>query len=1049
MNDQSATPRGRLSESGNASVAPTPGKTTLTIAKMDCPSEEKLIRERLARVRGVGALTFDLAARKLTLQHEGEIGPALSALQEIGLPADVAKSSSASSRSVACYRIENMDCPSEEKLIRTKLAAVSGVEDLQFDLANRTLRVTHTLASPETIERALAAAGMRAVRFNADTQTDAASAPTAAPSCCGAQALSVTPPQTRPVPRLAVFSIENMDCPTEEKLIRDRLSRERGVSSLSFNLVQRKLTVEHELPDVKPILAALKGVGMKTELVEPEPPKEGKTSMYRIDNMDCPTEEALIRDKLSNVAGITDLEFNLMQRTLGVRHTLPSTEPIEKALHDVGMHAAPVAPPAGVQTTVLAIAKMDCPTEEKLIRDKLTTLQGIETMQFNLVQRTLTLTHASEALEPVLGALKSIGLEAQIQAEQKSQTLQPPPRTNWWPMIISGSAASAAEAIYWYVGGNHWLVVAFALIAIFTGGFQTYKKGWIAVKNRNLNMNALMSIAVTGAMLIGQWPEAAMVMFLFALAEVIEAKSLDRARDAIRGLMELAPERATVKQPDGSWREAEAKAIPVDAIVRVRPGERIALDGRIVEGRSTVNQAPITGESLPVDKGPGDPVFAGTINDSGSFEFRVTAPASDSTLARIIHAVEVAQSERAPTQRFVDQFARVYTPAVFVVAFAVALVPPLAFDAAWMEWIYRALVLLVIACPCALVISTPVTIVSGLAAAARRGILIKGGVYLEGGHALRWLALDKTGTITHGKPVQTDFHAVKPSEEERARSVAASLAARSDHPVSQAIARAASDAGITLQEVSDFAAIPGRGIMGVIGGRVYHLGNRRLMDKLRFLSSELNQLLDTLEEQGKSAVMLASDDDGVLAAFAVADTVRNTSKQAIADLHALGVRTIMLTGDNQHTANAIAAQVGIDEARGNLLPTDKLEALQSLHDKRGKIGMAGDGINDAPALAKADIGFAMGAAGTDTAIETADVALMDDDLRKIPTFVRLSKKTAAILKQNIGLALAIKAVFIALTFTGDATMWMAVFADMGASLLVVFNGLRLLSPTAA
>jgi len=582
-----------------------------------------------------------------------------------------------------------------------------------------------------------------------------------------------------------------------------------------------------------------------------------------------------------------------------------------------------------------------------------------------------------------------------------------------------------------------------ALVAVLAGGLPTYKKGWIALRNRNLNMNALMSIAVTGAFLIGQWPEGAMVMFLFALAEVIEAKSLDRARRAVRGLMALAPEKATVRQADGNWVEVTAAAVPLDARVRVRPGERIALDGIIVSGRSAVNQAPITGESLPVEKAQGDPVFAGTINESGSFEYRVTATATHSTLARIIHAVEAAQGSRAPTQRFVDQFARVYTPVVFVVAIGMAIVPPLVFGTPWFDAIYRALVLLVIACPCALVISTPVTIVSGLATAARHGILVKGGAYLEAGRQLTVIALDKTGTLTHGKPEQTDFASLTESDETRIRGIAASLAGRSDHPVSQALSRAAEADGIPVREVEEFAAIPGYGIRGQVDGRSYQLGNHRLAEALHLCSPALEARLGELERQGKTVVLLM-DNLRALALFAVADTVRETSREAVAELHALHVKTLMLTGDNPHTAEAIAAQVGIDEARGNLLPESKLAAIKSLLSPAAKVGMVGDGINDAPALAQADIGFAMGAAGTDTAIETADVALMDDDLRKLAVFVRIARSTASVLRQNIALALGIKAVFIGLTFAGQASMWMAVFADMGASLLVVFNGLRLL-----
>lgn len=711
----------------------------------------------------------------------------------------------------------------------------------------------------------------------------------------------------------------------------------------------------------------------------------------------------------------------------------------------------PHGPGAAAASASYRIENMDCPTEEALIRARLAKLPGVTGLEFNLLQRTLTVSHELPTLEPVEQALSAIDMQAVridgMSAPAAAPTTTPaePTSTNWWPLVVAGVAAVLAEGVDWWSrGSNHWLVVVLALVAICTGGLSTYKKGWVALRNRNLNMNALMSIAVTGAMLIGHWPEAAMVMVLFALAEVIEARSLDRARHAIRGLMDLAPDTATVRRPDGSWLEVQAKTVALGSVVRLRPGQRVALDGVVLSGRSSVNQAPITGESLPVEKSEGDNVLAGTINETGSLEYRVTAEAGHSTLARIIHVVESAQGSRAPTQRFVDQFARVYTPAVFAIALLVGIVPPLALGAAWLDWVYKALVLLVIACPCALVISTPVTIVSGLAAAARKGILIKGGVYLEEGRKLVALALDKTGTITHGKPAQTDF-IVLSGDAHQNRVFAASLAARSDHPVSLAIARAATAEGLELREVDDFSAILGRGVRGSIDGHVFHLGNHRLIEELGLCSPAIENELNVLEREGRTAVLLTNQ-TGVLAIFAVADTVRDTSRQAIADLHSLGVRTLMLTGDNVHTAEAIARDVGIDEARGDLLPEDKLLVVEMLLERSqgATVGMVGDGINDAPALARASIGFAMGAAGTDTAIETADVALMDDDLRKIPAFVRLSRSTAAVLTQNIVLALGIKAVFIALTFTGQATMWMAVFADMGASLLVVGNGLRLL-----
>ncbi|UQZ88000.1 heavy metal translocating P-type ATPase [Deltaproteobacteria bacterium Smac51] len=692
---------------------------------------------------------------------------------------------------------------------------------------------------------------------------------------------------------------------------------------------------------------------------------------------------------------------------------------------------------------VYRIDNMDCPMEEALIRGKLESMPGVTSLEFNLMKRVLTVHHELESLEGVEKALNSIDMKpAPLIAGQNIEAPQPS-GAGWKRLILAGALALGAEISHFTLGEEHWLAFCLALAAIVIGGLGTYKKGWIALKNFNLNMNGLMSFAVTGAMIIGQWPEAAMVMVLFNVAEAIEAKSLAKAREAIGGLLNLTPDKATVKQADGSWREIEANHISVGEIVRVRPGERVALDGEIVSGSSAINQAPITGESLPVEKSQGDPVFAGTINESGSFEFKVTAAFNNSTLSRIIRAVEEAQSTRAPIQRFVDKFARVYTPIVFLSAVLVGVLPPLLMDGNWLGWAYKGLVLLVIACPCALVISTPVTIVSGLAAATRHGLLIKGGAFLEEGRKLEYLAFDKTGTITSGRPRQTDVSAWK-GDLAKARNISASLAARSDHPVSKAIAEAAVKDGFsTGLEVEDFSAVAGRGTRGVINGQVWMLGNHKMIHDSGYCSDDLEQLIFGLEKQGKSVVGLFGP-EGVAAIFAVADTVKETSRKAIADLKMLGLKTIMLTGDNQATADAVGAETGVDEVKGDLLPEGKLAEVSKLTSAGSKVGMVGDGINDAPALAKADIGFAMGAAGTDTAIETADVALMDDDLGKLTTFVKLSRATHSILWQNISLALGIKLAFFILTFMGETTMWMAVFADIGVSLMVVFNGMRML-----
>jgi len=687
---------------------------------------------------------------------------------------------------------------------------------------------------------------------------------------------------------------------------------------------------------------------------------------------------------------------------------------------------------------------MDCPTEEGQIRRALEGLGDVRGLHFDLPARALTIDAPAASWQTVTAAIHQLGF--------KTETLSAPPaaadtakaqRAELVKLSAALAVAIGAELLHFFAPDNmtwHAAGMAVAAVAIALSGLMVFRKGLASLVRGQLNINALMSVAVLGAFAIGQWPEAAMVMALYSLAELIEARSVARARNAITGLLALSPEQAEVRQPDGSWARVEAKAVVVGATVRVKPGERFALDGTVTAGQGAVDQSPVTGESIPVDKAPGDAVFAGTINQSGSLEFEVTKPAGNTVLAGIIHAVEAAQGQRAPTQRFVDRFAAIYTPAVFLLALAVAVGTPLWLGWPWLTGVYKALVLLVIACPCALVISTPVTIVSGLAAAARRGILIKGGVHLEQARKLTVLALDKTGTLTEGRPRLVAQRVLAEGvDEARVLGIARGLAARSDHPVSKAVASGL--VGDTLA-VEGFGAELGRGVHGHVEGLNVVLGNHRWIHDRGQCSPELEALIQEHEAQGRTVSLLA-DDRQVLALFAVADTTKATSREAVAALKAMGVRPVMLTGDNPSTAQAIASQVGISDVQANLLPQDKQQAVTAL-GAQGEVGMVGDGVNDSPSLAAAAVGFSMGAAGTDTAKEAADVLIMNDDLRKVPETIRLSQRTYAVLWQNIVLALGIKAVFFVLAVFGSATMWMAVFADMGASLLVVFNGLRLL-----
>ena len=708
-------------------------------------------------------------------------------------------------------------------------------------------------------------------------------------------------------------------------------------------------------------------------------------------------------------------------------------------------------PTKTIRGTLLHIPSMDCSVEEAEIRRALEPVAGIRSLEFQLGARTLGIDAPQDIADVALAAIRKAGFKAeptvlpsaisdlaeQMTAANANQVLEYYRLGTALLLAISAESLSffAPDTALWKMGG-----MAIAGIAILLAGFETYQKGFAALFRGKLNINALISVAVTGAFAIGQWPEAAMVMALYAIAELIEAKAVDRARNAIKGLMALAPDTALVLQADGAWANQPAEDVALGTVVRVKPGERMPLDGTITKGNSAVNQAPVTGESIPVDKAPGDLVFAGTINETAELEFKVTALANNSTIARIIEAVEQAQATRAPTQRFVDKFATYYTPAVFIIALLVAVVAPLFFGWTWLAAIYKALVLLVIACPCALILSTPVTVVSGLAAGARRGVLVKGGIYLESARLLKAVALDKTGTITAGKPRLVHWQVWNDADETQAKRLAASLAKRSDHPVSKAIA---AGLGVATDEVEGFTALMGRGTQGSVAGQQVVLGNHRLIEERQQCSSALEAALQEQEQLGRTVTLLA-DERGVLALFAVADTIRETSREAVAKLKAMGVVPVMLTGDNAATAKTVAHQAGIDDARGNLLPEDKLAAIKDMQAKYGPTGMTGDGINDAPALAQADVGFAMGGAGTDTAMEAADVVIMNDDLGRIAETISLSKRTYAVLWQNITLALGIKAVFFVWAVFGDATMWMAVFADMGASLLVVGNGLRLL-----
>lgn len=724
---------------------------------------------------------------------------------------------------------------------------------------------------------------------------------------------------------------------------------------------------------------------------------------------------------------------------------------------------------AGTTRNRYYIGGMDCPTEEALLRRRLTRESGVVALQFDLINRVMDVHHRLPDDAPLRAAIADTGMTAEPLADTR-----PPPapmpavsRSLRWRMAVAGVAAITAEVLAfagWHEAGLP--VVALSVAAMLLGGLPTLRKGWIALRSVTLNIHLLMSLAVIGAVVLGQWPEAAMVVWLFGLSEMIESLSLARARDAIRALSQLAPETAWVKNDTASEGTTDGThagmnnataggdpftRVPVEqvrtgSILRVPPGERVPLDGQVLQGRSSLNEAALTGEAMPVDKAPGDRLLAGSVNGDGLLLMQVTSIKGQTLLDRMAQAVQQAQSQRAPSQAFIDRFARIYTPVVVLAALALAVLPPLLGFGNWHDWLYKGLVLLVIACPCALVISTPVTVVSGLAAAARRGILIKGGLYLEKVRQLRTLALDKTGTLTEGRPALVAVHSFDPAlSEDEALHLAARLDAGSAHPLAQAIVAAQAERlRRPLAPVDHLQNQPGLGITGQMEGQAYALGNERLARQHATVDEAAQRAAEALQAQGHTLAWLLRE-GRVIALLALADTPRPAAAPTLARLRDQGLDLVMLSGDHRASAEAMATRLGLptQAVQAPLLPQDKLEAVAALSAK-GPVGMVGDGVNDAPAMARADIAIAMGAAGSATALETADVALMGDDLTQLPVLIDLSRRTARVLTQNIVLALGLKVVVAGLTLAGLGSLWLAVLADAGASLLVVLNGLRLL-----
>lgn len=701
---------------------------------------------------------------------------------------------------------------------------------------------------------------------------------------------------------------------------------------------------------------------------------------------------------------------------------------------------------SGEKASIFRVLGMDCGDEIAAIQKALAHPM-VFSVNASLMASTVTVAHdPTLRIEELRKMIESAGVRVAATDHQGPSSLD---QRRIALVAFSGSFAVLGfvmEALFHLPG----LALPLDALAVLSGGTLVFPKAIRAARQWQLDMNVLMSVAVIGAFGIGEHSEAATVVFLFSLSELLEAYSVARARKAIREVMDLAPKMATRILPDGSLESVSVQSVNVGDLLLVKAGESIPSDGTVEEGASLVNQAPLTGESVPVTKEQGSSVFSGTINETGVLKVRVSAMFDDSKVAHVVRMIEEAQKQKAPSERFVDSFARYYTPAVFLAALLTFLVPPFALGGAWNEWLYRALVLLVVACPCALVLSTPVSIVSGLTAMARRGVLVKGGAFLEALGQVKAIALDKTGTITEGKPKVLAVYTINGYGDREILEAAASIEQLSSHPFAEAVVRYANERGILHKPATQFRNQVGRGAEATIGGHEYFLGNHRFAHELGICTPELEARLSEMEHQALSVIVVghrphAGCEGEVLGVLALGDPIREEAAAAVQSLREAGIgRLIMLSGDNQKTASAIAAKVGLDEAKGDLLPEDKVREIKNLVSQYKKVAMIGDGINDAPALAQATVGIAMGAAGTDTALETADVALMRDDLGQVAVTVRQGRRALSVIRFNIGLALAVKAIFLVLAFSGYSNLWLAVAADTGTSLLVIANALRLL-----
>lgn len=770
-------------------------------------------------------------------------------------------------------------------------------------------------------------------------------------------------------------------------------------------------------------------------------------STFDLDGLDCGDCAAKLEKGIKRIKGVIDAKVNFAAAKMKVTYDGSLIKPADliKAVSGFGYQATLIKAAQdhpGFHRTVYLVSGLDCGDCAAKLEKKLAATPGVRSASVNFGAGKLTVEHTLSDSD-IIRIVEQAGYKAEREDKAVYGTQA---KKAWWKTprtiatMVSGALLMVATVLEWSGISEQVLIPLFALTAII-GGYNSAKTGLYGLRSWTFDMNFLMTVAIIGAAVIGQWGEAATVAFLFSFGNTLQTYTMDKTRQSIRALMELAPPEALVRR-NGQEQQMLVEDVVLGDIIIVKPGERIAMDGVVRNGASSVNQATITGESVPVEKVAGDTVYAGTVNEHGVLEIEVTKVAADSTLAKIMHLVEEAQAQKAPSQQFVDVFAKYYTPAVLLGAIGVMVIPWLAFGQPFAPWFYKGLVLLVISCPCALVISTPVSIVSAIGNASRQGVLIKGGAYLEQVGSIQAIAFDKTGTLTIGRPAVTDVVPLDNTDENEVLMLAASIERWSEHPLAQAIVTKAQALG--FKQVANFQALVGRGAQADVDGQTVYIGNLRLFEEIGHSLTKYEANLSILESQGKT-VMLLGTKDKVLGMIAVADTMRHNSKEAVKSLRESGMGHIaMLTGDNNRVAGAIAGSLELDAFYSESLPEDKVAAVKNIAREYGNVVMVGDGVNDAPALAAATVGVAMGVAGSDTALETADIALMADDLGKLAYVIKLSRKTVAVIKQNISFALIVKGIFVIATFFGVVNLWLAVFADMGASILVTLNGMRLM-----